>query len=581
MEVQYLIKNGTIIDGTGAMGFRGDLRVFRGRITHLAPSLAAEGHERVVDATDCYVTPGFIETHNHLDASVWWSPLLEPASGYGITTSVNGNCGFSPAPMHQDPRVRKDMIDIFNYFEDIPEQAQAKFLPWDWRTWSEYKASMEHKVKVPVNYAAYCGHIPLRLTVMGLDAWNRAATPAEVEAMCDLLEDALAAGAMGLSSNTTDHDRTERPVPSILAEDAEWAALLAVLARHPTANLQIIHDTFMRMTAPQQAARIGQIAGEAGVRMQWVGVPTLTFQAPIRGKLQALHEQYKAEGRPFWSTWHHQAPTSMMNFITSLVFAQNGNPVWQEVVNLKSEDAKLNMLADPNWRDRARRAWESQAPHSYLNHPSALTLRESETGYTPTGITLADYMVSTGIKHASDAMAEWLLTNGIRSRILKKSWDTDEELAVQLIRDPRTVGNVSDFGAHGQLFCGAGHNVELLTHYVRNRQLLTIEEAVHSMTGKLADFFNLQDRGVLKEGAYADIAVFNLAEIEARPEEKVWDVPDGEGGRTYRYTRAPAPMRLTLVNGVATFDNGVVTGSFPGRFVGPSAPASRQAVAAE
>lgn len=127
MEVQYLIKNGTVVDGSGAPAFRGDLRVRRGRIAQIAPSLSLDGRERVIDATDCYVTPGFVETHNHWDAGVWWAPLMEPLPAYGATTSINGNCGFSPAPSHRDARVRQEMIDIFNYFEDIPEEAQRDF----------------------------------------------------------------------------------------------------------------------------------------------------------------------------------------------------------------------------------------------------------------------------------------------------------------------------------------------------------------------------------------------------------------------------------------------------------------------
>jgi N-acyl-D-amino-acid deacylase len=145
------------------------------------------------------------------------------------------------------------------------------------------------------------------------------------------------------------------------------------------------------------------------------------------------------------------------------------------------------------------------------------------------------------------------------------------------MRDPRSVGNLSDAGAHGKMFCGAGDNVFLLTDFVRDRKLITIEEGIHVLTGKLADFFGLRGRGLIEEGMIADVAVFNLDEIERRPEEKLWDVWDGKGGRTYRYTRAAAPMRLTLVGGIPTFDNGLFTGRFPGAFVGPERAALQAA----
>ena len=398
--------------------------------------------------------------------------------------------------------------------------------------------------------------------------------------MAALLDDALAAGAMGLSTNYFDYDRHERPLPSQLADDAELRALLGILGRYRHVTFEVISDIFMRNTAAATVERLGGLASEANVRMQWVGVPAFKYQANIRPELEALHERFKEEGRDFWTGFHHVSPTSMMNFISSLVFSQNGNPVWQEMVNAKGEEAKLHLLADPAWRDRARESWDNQLPHSYLNDPGALIFRESETGYTPTGITLADYMASTGIEHPSDALAEYLLNNGVGSLILKRSLEVDEDVVLRLLKDPRSVGNVSDAGAHGKLFCGAGDNVLLFTDYVRDRRLLTIEEAVHVLTGKVADFLGLAERGVLKVGYLADLTVFDLSEIERRPEEKVWDVPDGNGGLTYRYTRAPAPMRLTLVNGVATFDHGAVTGHFPGRFIAPGAPAE-QATKAE
>jgi N-acyl-D-aspartate/D-glutamate deacylase len=325
---------------------------------------------------------------------------------------------------------------------------------------------------------------------------------------------------------------------------------------------------------------MGRLAKAAGVRMQWAGLPTLQYQAKVRPRSEALHEQFKADGLDFWTGFHHVSPTSVINFGRSLVFSQNGNPVWQEVVDAPTWEAKAKLLSDPAWRDRARESWNNQFPYSYLNDTTALTFRESESGYGPVGVTLADYMAQTGINHPSDAMAQWVLNNGAESVIHKRSWERDEAVVLQLLKDPRSVGNISDAGAHGKLFCGAGDNVYLLTDFVRDRKLLTIEEGVHVLTGKLADHFGLHDRGLIAAGKVADITVFNLAEIERRPEEKIWDVWDGEGGRTYRYTRAPAPMRLTLVNGVPTFDNGAFTGRFPGEFVGPETGAPL-AIAAE
>jgi N-acyl-D-aspartate/D-glutamate deacylase len=580
MDVQYLIKNGIIVDGTGAPAFEADLRVRHGLIAEIAPDIKPEGRERVVDAKGCYVTPGFIETHNHWDGGIWWIPTLDPLPSYGSTTTVNGNCGFSVAPAHDDPEVRAQIVGIFNFFEDIPEDAMTDLVPWTWRKWSEMQATQQAKVKLPLNYASYCGHIALRLAVLGMEAWDRAATDAEIAKMCDLLDDALAAGALGLSSNLMDHDKRDRPVPSKQADEREWRALIEVLARHPGSTLQLIIDTFLKRNGPEQGAWIAEMTKAHNIRTQMAIIPLLKFQDAQRQEAEELYQQWKDEGRDIHCLFHHISPTSMVNFVRTLAFAQNGNMVWHEVIEAPTEEAKLALLADPEWRDRAREAWDNQYPHSYFHDPSALTLRESETGYGPVGVTLSAYMAQTGINHTSDALAEWLLRNGTLSTVLKKSWELNEERLVEMVRDPKGLGNASDSGAHGKLFCGAGDAVALFTQFVRDQKVLTIEEAVCSITGRAADFFGFSDRGVLKVGKRADIAVFNLDEIERRPEVKIWDVPDSRGGRTYRYTRAPAPMRLTLCNGVATFDHGAFTGNFPGRYIGPRGP-DAHAMAAE
>ncbi|SEO48628.1 N-acyl-D-amino-acid deacylase family protein [Trujillonella endophytica] len=571
MEIRLLIKGGTVVDGTGAPAFAADVRVAEGRITEVGPDLAAGVGERVVDASGCYVTPGMIETHNHWDGGVWWSPNMEPLPAYGITTSINGNCGFSMAPAPQSPEAQQGLIDMFNFFEDIPEAPMRNLVPWDWSTWSEYKDSVVRHIKLPVNFAAFIGHQPLRLYVMGQEAWERAATPAEIERMCEVLEDALSAGAMGLASNQLDHDKYERPLPSQQADDAEYRALMEVIGRHEGATLQVIVDHFMRMTGPAQAERFGRLSKETGVRVQWAGVPTLTFQAEVGKKSLELHEQFKAEGVDAWTGYHHVSPTSVINFVSSLVFAQNGNPVWQEVINARTWEEKSAMLLDEGWLERARKGWDETYSHSLLHDPSALTFLDSETGWGPIDCTLADYIAQGGFAHPSDALADWVFKNGAESVVHKRSWQRDEELLMRLVRDPQTVGNLSDGGAHGKMFCGTGDNIWLLTEYVRDRGMLTIEEGIHALTGKLANFFSLRERGEIREGFAADIAVFALEEIERRKEVKIWDVPDGTGGRTYRYTRDAAPMRLTLANGVPTFDNGVFTGRFAGDFVGPGA----------
>lgn len=563
-----LIRGGTVVDGTGAAGFRADVRVQGDTITEVGPNLKPRG-ERIVEADGCYVTPGFIEAHTHYDGTMWWQPDLDPLPGYGVTTTIMGNCGFSVAPVSSDPEARREMVKIFSFFEDIPGGPFEKEVAWDWKTWSEYKQSLTSKVQVSANVATFVGHIALRLTVMGMAAWERAATPQEIASMATHLEDAVASGALGLSSNLHDHDGNDRPVPTMLADDAEFSALIAVLARHPGTLMQVIVDTFMRKTGPAATERIARLCEGHAVRVQWAGVPTLEFQKDIQGPMLEQHERFKRNGRDFWTAFTHVSPTYTLSVNRSLFFAQTNDYVWHEVVLAPTEADKLALLRDPAWRARARHSWDHDAwRHSQLAHPEQLLLLNSDNGVGPVNLSVAAYAEQLAV-HASDAMAEWLINNGLQSTVHLAPFAMDEEMVVRLLKDPYTVGNVSDAGAHGQMLCGGGENMLLFTHYVQKTGALTIEEAVHVQTGKLAKHFNLGDRGVLKVGKRADITVFHLDEIRHREMKKVFDVPDGDGGTIWRWTRDPAPVRLTLVNGIPTFDGAKFTGAFPGQLIGP------------
>ncbi len=576
-----LIQNGTVVDGTGAPAFAADVRIKDGMITEVGMGLVPDG-ERIVDASGCYVSPGFIESHTHYDASMWWDSNLDPLPGYGATTLIMGNCGFSMAPLHPSKEAQDEVMGIFSFFEDIPLGPFQQNVPWDWIKWSEYRKSFERNIKVPLNYASYVGHIPLRLAAMGVEAWDRAATPAEIEIMAELLDDALAAGALGLSDNMHDHDGTDRPVPSLLADDAEFTALFDVMDRYPATCYQVIVDTFMRMNGPANLKRLEKLLTGRKIRVQIAGgIPTLYFQADILPEMQKSIESMRASGIDVWPGYAHVSPTSVLSLTKSLIFAQSNDYVWHEVVLAETHAEKARLLADPDWRARARESWDTQAwGHSPLKNPQELFLLDSENGTGPIGGTLLAYAEAKGL-HRSDAMADWILANGLLSTVHMAPFPKNEELTIELMKDPRTVGNISDAGAHLQMLCGGGENALLLTSYVRKDKSLTIEQAVHVMTGKLAEHFFLNDRGVIAPGMRADITVFNLDEITYQPFIKAWDVPDGKGGLGWRFTREAAPMRLTLVNGVPTFENGAYTGTKPGTFLSPANDDALMAVAAE
>ncbi|MCH2172013.1 amidohydrolase family protein [Myxococcota bacterium] len=565
-----LIRGGTVVDGTAAPRFRADVRVTGDRITEIRGEIEPLPGERVFDASGCFVTPGFIECHTHFDGTMWWQSDLDPLPGNGVTSCVMGNCGFSAAPISRDLAARDEMIKIFSFFEDIPLGPFLSELPWNWETWSEYRASIEQSVEVPIHYGAFVGHIALRLAVMGLEAWDRAARPDEIARMAELLEDGLKAGAMGLSSNLMDHDGEDRPVPSLLAEDDEFVALIDVLARHPGTVLQVIVDTFRHLNAPESTQRLADLCEGKPVRVQWGGLPSLEFQKRIQTPLAEMHERFKQDGRDFWTAYAHVAPTVNISIYHSLLFAQSNDYVWHEVVLAEKDEDKLALLRDPDWRARARHSWDHETfPFSTLRKARHLKLFHSDNGVGPVGITLGEYAEQLDLP-LSDAMAEWLIRNGLGSTLLAPSMKKDDAMVERLLKDSHSVGPVSDAGAHGQMLCGGGENLLLFTDFVKKRGVLSVEEAVHIQTGKLAEHFALHDRGRIEVGWRADVTVFDLDEIEFHAMEKITDVPDGNGGKTWRWTRPPAPVRLTLVDGVPTFENGTSTGARPGALMSPS-----------
>lgn len=549
-----LVRGGQVVDGTGAPACTADVRVRDGRIVEIAPGLVPDG-ETVVDASGAYVTPGIIDTHTHVDGAMWWNPDLDPLPAYGNTSAVFGYCGNSIAPLAGAQR--DEVVDLLCFLEDLPLEAFHREVPWSWEGWPEYVEAVRAN-PTALNVGGYFGHIALRTFVMGAAAWERAATHDEIARMCALLDEALAHGALGLSVNHFDRDRALRLVPGYFATDDEYAALLGVLARHPGRTFQVITRFNDEDHYLPDAQRFARLCAAAGVRGQWPGIPTDVLERHRREPTWRLHREANETGGDWWPNIVFKPLEPFFGFERSIVFQRI--PAWNELVN-GPHDRKLATLADPAWRARARHEWDHRpkTTTARVDRPHSLVFALSETGAGPLGVSLADYATANGW-HVSDALAEWLLANGIGSSLVGTPDELDEDAVVAALRDPRTLTNINDSGAHLQLFCGAGQNIHLFTHYVRDRGLLTIEEAVHVLTGRTAAFFGLHDRGVLAPGRAGDLAVFALDEIEMRREVRAHDVPHG----SWRFTRPPAGLRATVVNGVPTWLDGAPTGARPG-----------------
>jgi N-acyl-D-amino-acid deacylase len=552
---ELLVRGGTLVDGTGAAPRRADVRVRGGVVVEIDERLTPDG-EVEIDASGAVVAPGFIESHSHLDGSMWWDPSCDPLPAYGTTTAIIGNCGLTVAPLSS--AMRPSMVELFCFIEDLPLTAFETAIPWSWEDWPEYRAAAVAN-PAAVNLGAYVGHQALRTFVMGDDAWERAATADERERIAAVLDRALHTGALGFSTTFMDTDRDNREVPSRKADDAEFAAVIEVLARHPGTTFQFVPRFLQPEFWQDDLERIAALCRARGVRGNYPGLRVEMHHRAEYAQRLAVAQELRAQGSDLWPAFSASPTYVNLHFDRSIMW--HGVLAWHEMVNGAAAD-KERLLADPAWRDRARAEWDACTYNiAPIKFPERILLEHSERDLPIEAASLGDLAERTGA-HPSDALADWLLVHGLGSSLRTAPVQLDDEQNIALIRDPHTVAAVSDAGAHLQMFNGAGIATWMLTHYVRDTGLCSVEEIVHAVTGKHAAHFGLADRGTLEVGKAGDLTVFALDEIERAADVAVFDVPGG----SWRYSRPPGGYRATAVNGTLTYDGGY-TDARPGRFL--------------
>lgn len=554
-----LVRGGTLVDGTGAPARRADVRVRAGVVCEIGENLAPDG-EVQVDALGAYVAPGFIESHSHYDGAMWWDPSCDPLPAYGTTTAVMGNCGLTVAPL--SAAMRPSMVELFCFIEDLPRAAFEQAIPWTWEDWPDYRAAVLAN-PVAINVGAFVGHQALRTFVMGDEAWERPATDAERARIAAVLDGALRAGALGFSTTFMDTDRENREVPSRKADDAELGAIIDVLARHPGSTFQFVPRFMQPEFWLPDLERVATLCGARGVRVNYVGLrPTVQYAAETAERLPVA-KNLRDRGIDAWAAFSAAPSYVNLHFDRSIMW--HGVLSWHEMVNGPQQD-KARLLADPAWRATARAEWDASSYNlAPIKVPHRILLDHSERGLPLGASTLTELAELTGA-HPSDALADWLLEHGIGSSLRTAPQIPDDATAIELLRDPHTIAAISDAGAHIQMFNGAGNATWMLGHYVRDTGQCSVEEIVHSVTGKLAAHFGLAERGTLALGQAGDLTVFALEEIDLRPDVRVDDIPGG----SWRYTREPGGYRATAVNGELTWNAGAATGTRPGAFLSAS-----------
>jgi N-acyl-D-aspartate/D-glutamate deacylase len=557
MDTRLLIRGGDVVDGTGAPPRRADVRVRDGRIVEVGADLTSES-EPEIDASGAVVTPGFIDTHAHTDPQVFWDPFLDPEPLHGVTTMLVGNCSLSLYPA--DERTRADVADLFAYIEDVPRHLFDENVPWTWTDYAGYRDTVNAR-GAGVNLAPLVGHSPMRLLVMSADAWTRVATAEENAAMAALLETAMNDGAWGLSTSFLDVDKHGRPVPSRAADGAEFDALFDVLARAGRGIVEVVPN-LLDGTAEKELLDLGRRCGARDIPLTWTGFVHVDAAPAVTQHWIDLATELAADGAHIYPQLSPRTVDFRLNWDSSMMFMSMPEG-WHRVIAAQGRDAKAALLADPAWRDGARAEWD-RTPSALFPHRNIEKVRFVEVVGAANepwlGRTLADLTAERG-GHPSDVLADFVLANECRPGVVAVGVaNADADGVGRTLADPNVLISSSDAGAHAQMLCASGDTTLVLARHVRDRGDLTLEGAVHELTGRQAQVFGFHDRGVIAAGKIADLAVFALDELHYDPDQFVYDLPrDGA-----RLRRPEGGYRATIVGGLPTQLDGKATGALPG-----------------
>lgn len=530
MTADLVIKGGTVVDGTGAPGRRADVAITGDTISEIGDGLDGR---RELDASGHVVTPGFIDIHTHYDAQVFWDPALTPSSWHGVTTVVAGNCGFSIAPCR--PEHRGLIGRTLQHVEDMSLPTLEAGIPWDFETFPEYLDSVARHGSA-LNYTAYVGHTAIRLYVMGDDGYERAATDDELARMGDVVRDAVAAGAAGVATSAAQTHSGDggRPVPSRLADVHELEALympMRELGRGVgacTPGERISH------------ADVYDLQRKVGRPFTWTALLTIKGIS-FASDMAALNARERATGADVWPQITCRPLTFQMTMADPFTF--NTVDAFSSLMDSPDEE-RIAAYRDPAWRRRA----QDELEHGRIFRPrwDVMTVAESHAHSELEGTTITDLAAQRGVEPL-EAVVDLAIEEDLTTRFRSVLANDDEEMIEELLRQDGMLIGLSDAGAHVSQLCDACLPTDLLGNWVREREVLRLEAAVHKLTGEPAAVFGFDDRGVLAPGRAADVTVFDAAVVAPGGLHRVRDFPaDGER----LVADEPVGMRHVVVNGI-------------------------------
>ena len=563
MVLDLVIRGGTVVDGSGKARFTADVGIADGKIVKVGrvTSVAA----RTIDADGLIVSPGFIDGHTHMDAQVAWDPLGTCSCWHGVTSVIMSNCGFALAPCK--PEDRDWYARCLSAVEDIPTEAMAAGIDWTWETFPEYLATVERLPKA-INYGMYIGHSALRMYVMGKRALSEKATEDDMTRMAASVQEALRAGAIGFSSSRASTHVTpdDTPVASRIAEWEEIDRIIAAMAELDAGIFQVGPDIASGAAHRAFLARLREVALAYRRPIMFGVLATKQGDDPTGWAYQTryIDETVAAGGRMFG-----QGTTRSINAIFSLksYLPFDVLPAWRKVRDLPMAEQKRR-LADPAVRRELVEAEGRMKPRdNVFQGGGAATTDPRKPDYSNLfamkGVDWDDPTVEQLAKargqHPVEVMIDLSLANENQVYVQPLVNESPDDV-LGILKHDRTLATFSDSGAHVCQEMGSSLQTHLLSYWVRKRGAFTLEQAVKKITHDNARAWELNDRGLIREGYRADVVLFEENGIRPSLPTVEKDLPGG----ARRLVQKAEGIKATLVNGAVAFENGEATGAYFG-----------------
>ncbi|MBT5523528.1 MAG: amidohydrolase family protein [Rhodospirillaceae bacterium] len=566
MTYDLVVRNGMVVDGSGMPRYRADVGVKDGKIAHIGR--IANGAGESIDAEGHVVSPGFVDGHTHMDSQIFWDPLGSCSSYHGVTSVVMGNCGFTLAPCRQ---AEADLVfRNLERAEDISRDAMLAGIDWNWETFPEYLDVLDGLPK-GINYAGYMGHSALRTYVMGERAFSEAASEDELAKMAHMVKEAVQAGAIGFSSSRSmNHETSDnRPVASRAGDWNELSTMVRAMGEINAGILEMageptgeVHDR-----AETYFNGLKDLSVETGRPITFGMFSTRKKPGAWRPWFDVINKAAAEGGRLFVQV-HSRALNVLLSYGTAMPFDKR--ELWRDIRALPLAEQKA---AFQNSETKAKLIEIANRPHegpkaigTEIRPPDWDWLFLMDTVEGPHQ-TMAEVARQRGVSEV-EAMIDLGVESDMKVFFRQPVANEDQDQALEMMRHPRSVVTFSDSGAHVSQIMDSSLQTHLFSHWVREKQAFTLEEAVRLVTYDTATHWGFHDRGLIREGMAADLVVFDPDTIGARMPEVVTDLP----ASAKRLKQTANGIRATVVNGQVLLRDNEPTGATPGRLIrGPLA----------